>query len=76
MDQNGPLQAKMDHFGPFGLANAKIQFGIKHFDQNGCLDHFGPFWSSTLSDSTAAIPYLYRNTFENIGCGHWDVPCK
>ena len=27
-----------------------------HSDQNGRLDHFGPFWSSTLSDSTLASP--------------------
>ena len=26
-------------------------------DQNGRLEHFRPFWSSTLSDSTAATPY-------------------
>ena len=44
-----PKWAILVHFGP---ANA-------HFDQNGRLDHFGPFWSSTLSDSTAAIPYIY-----------------
>ena len=43
--QNGPKWTILVHF---GLANAKVQF------------HFGPFWSSTLSDSTAAAPYLLR----------------
>ena len=28
-----------------------------HLDQSGRLDHFGPFWFGTLSDSTAATPY-------------------
>ena len=36
---NGPLEAKMDHF---GLANAKIQFGIGSF---GPKWSFGPFWA-------------------------------
>ena len=52
---NGPKWTKMDHF---GLADAQIQFGIRALDQNGRLDHFGPLWSSALSDSTAAIPYI------------------
>ena len=28
--------------------------------QNGHLDHFGPFWSSTLSDSTTATQYNWK----------------
>ena len=39
MDQNGPLQAKMDHF---GLASAKIQFEIKSLWPKRS---FGPFWA-------------------------------
>ena len=46
MDQNGPLQAKMDKMVHFGLANAKIQFGIRSFGPKWSfgpfLDHFGP----------------------------------
>ena len=53
MDQNGPLQDLVH----FGLAHAKIRFGIRSFDQNGRLDHFGPFWSSTLSGRTVATPW-------------------
>ena len=36
-----PGQKKLDHFGPFDLANAKVRFGIRHFDQNGRYDHVG-----------------------------------
>ena len=46
-DLNGPkwaLEAKTDQNGP------KIQFGIRSFWPKWS---FGPFWSSTLSDSTA-----------------------
>ena len=57
----GPKWTKTDLFRPkwtilvhVGLANAKIRFG--HFDQNGRFDQFGPFWTSTPSDSTAASP--------------------
>ena len=31
MDQNGPHQTKMEHFGPFGLANAEMQFAMRSF---------------------------------------------
>ena len=49
--QNGPKCSILVHF---GLANAKIRFGIRSFWPKWL---FGPFWSSTLSDSTAATPY-------------------
>ena len=35
------------------------------------LDHFGPFWSSTLSDSTAVTPYL-----RTLGPLHEDLVTK
>ena len=50
MDQNGPLQAKMDHF---GLANAKIRFGIRSCWPKWSFGPFWTIWSSTPSDSTA-----------------------
>ena len=57
----GPKWTKMGFFRPkwtilvhFGLANAKIRFGIRSFWPKWS---FGPFWSSTLSDSTAATPF-------------------
>ena len=54
MDLCRPKWTKMDHF---GLANAiKSSSEEGHFDRNGRLDPFGPFWSSTLSDSAAASP--------------------
>ena len=40
-------RTKMDHFGPCC------------FDQIGCLDHFGPYWSSTSCGSIAATAYYY-----------------
>ena len=49
---NGPKRTILVHF---GLANAKIRFGIRSLRPKWS---FGPFWSSTLSDSTAATPYL------------------
>ena len=63
-DLNGPKWTSLNQNEPkwtilvrFSLANAKIQFGIRtKMDQNGRLDHFGPFWSSTLSNSAAASP--------------------
>ena len=63
-DLNGPKWTSSGQDGPkwtilvhFGLENAKKPVRNKViFDQNGRLDHFGPFWSSTLSDSTAATP--------------------
>ena len=49
MDRNGP---KSGQNGPkwvhCGLASAKIQFGIRAFDQNGRLDHFGPVHFPTV----------------------------
>ena len=59
MDQNGSFWST--------LVSRMLKPGSEqgHFDQNGRLDHFGPFWSSTLSDSTAATPYVrlfFRNT--------------
>ena len=55
MDQNGPFRPKWTKMVHFGLPNANIRFGI---------DHFGPFWSSTLSDSTVASPYKRRNDLD------------
>ena len=61
-DLNGPLQTKRDQNGPFWsiLVSPMLKPGSEwgHFDQNGRLDHFGPFWSRTLSDSTSATPYI------------------
>ena len=50
LGQNGPKWTILVHF---GLASAEFQFGIRPFWPKRW---FGPFWSSTLSDSTAAIP--------------------
>ena len=44
MDQNGPLEAKMDQNGAFWsiLVSRMLKFSSEqgHFDQNGHLDHF------------------------------------
>ena len=62
MDLNGPKWTSLGQNGPkwtilvhFGLANAKVRFGIRSFWPKWS---FGPFWSSTPSDSTAATPYV------------------
>ena len=61
----GPKCTKMDLFRPKWtiLVSQTLTSSSEegHSDQNGRLDHFGPFWSSTLSDSTAAIPYYLRS---------------
>ena len=58
-DQSTPKWTKIDLFRPkwtkmehFGLANVKIQFGIRSFDQNGyltILDQFGPAHLPTVA---------------------------
>ena len=57
-DLNGPKWTSLDLNGPkwtilvhFGLANAKSQLGIRSFDQNGRLDHFGPVHFPTVPQS-------------------------
>ena len=51
MDQNGPLQAKLDQNGPcwsiLVSQMLKSSSDCGHFDQYGCLDHFGP-WTHTF----------------------------
>ena len=50
--QNGPKWTILVHFG-----HAEVRFGIRSFWPKWSFGPFGPFWSSTLSDSTAATPY-------------------
>ena len=50
---NGANWAIVVHF---GLANAKSGSESGQMVQNGRLNHFGPFWSSTPSGSTVATP--------------------
>ena len=55
------FRPKMDQNGPFWSiwVSRMLKCGSERgrFDQIGRSDHFGPFWSSTLSDSTGATPY-------------------
>ena len=57
MDLSGQNRPK---WSPGGTVSRMLKSGSEegHFDQNGRLDHFGPFWSSTLSDSTVASSYM------------------
>ena len=50
MDQNRPKRTKMDHF---GLANAKIQFGIRPFWPKWS---FGPFWTIKFPVHFPTVP--------------------
>ena len=56
----GPEWTKIDLFRPkwtilvSRIPNSSSE--CSHFDQNGRFKHFGPFWSSKLSDSTPATP--------------------
>ena len=63
MDQNAPLQAKMDHF---GLANAKIQFRIRPFLTEMVVEtilaHFGPVhFRQYRGDSLVALRFASRD---------------
>ena len=60
MDQNGLPQAKMEPFGPFWSGECQNPVRNKVILIKMVVGPFWtkrPFWSSTLSDSTVAIPY-------------------
>ena len=73
MDQNGPLQPKWTILVHFGLANAKTQFGIRPFDQDGRLDHFGPMVQYTFRQyrSHSLFPSTSRPTLNNLNGAFW-----
>ena len=53
MDQNGPF---------WSILSCEYQNPVRNkviSTKMVVLDHFGPFWSSTLFDSIAAAPYFY-----------------
>ena len=66
-DLSGPKWTSSGQNGPnmvhFGLANAKIQFGIWAFRPKWS---FGPFWTILLSDSTVCTP-TYTDRSGSVG---------